>query len=136
MSLRLAVTYPATDGSMPESVELTWDDGSDPKSADLLAIVDRLLTAPSMRSHPLPVSKWEHPAGPHRTSAYTAGEHIPAGSPVAFSAMGQRVLHRYEEGVNTPAGIAGDALERDDRVESEFPSAHGTVWRKSTGDGS
>ena len=49
MSLRLAVTYPATDGSMPESVELTWDDGSDPGSADLLAIVDRLLGAPAQR---------------------------------------------------------------------------------------
>ena len=49
MSLRVVVTYPATDGSMPESVELTWDDGSDPGAVDLLAIVDRLLAAPAQR---------------------------------------------------------------------------------------
>ena len=48
MSLRLSVTYPATDGSMPESVELEWQDAI-PPARELLPLLNRLLTAPAER---------------------------------------------------------------------------------------
>lgn len=48
MSTRIAVTYAATDGSMPESVEVTWEDETpDP---DLVhALTGMLITAPRSR---------------------------------------------------------------------------------------
>jgi hypothetical protein len=45
MGLILRVTYPATDGSMPESVELEWD--TYPGADGVLRLLERLLSAPA-----------------------------------------------------------------------------------------
>lgn len=47
MGLILRVTYAATDGSMPESVELEWD--QPPAAEVLLPVVSRLVAAPGGR---------------------------------------------------------------------------------------
>lgn len=49
MSLTLRVTYAATDGSMPESVELEWPD-IQPAASTVLPLLDRLLRAPAERA--------------------------------------------------------------------------------------
>lgn len=48
MSTRISVTYPATDGSMPESVEVTWEDET--PSDDLVhSLLGLLVHAASVR---------------------------------------------------------------------------------------
>lgn len=46
MSLTLRVSYPATDGTMPESVELEWTDEV-PNALTVLPLLERLLSAPA-----------------------------------------------------------------------------------------
>lgn len=45
MTLRINVTYSATDGSLPESVEVEWTEGN-PATVSVLAILEQLLHAP------------------------------------------------------------------------------------------
>lgn len=47
MSLILRVSYPATDGSMPESVELEWD--QPPETDSLMPVLVALVSASAVR---------------------------------------------------------------------------------------
>jgi hypothetical protein len=52
MSVRLSVSYAATDGSMPETVEIEWSDMDESAPGVVLVVLDRLLAAPRDRSQP------------------------------------------------------------------------------------
>lgn len=54
MTVRLSVTYAATDGLMPESIEIEWQDLSPDAGNVVLAALDQLLDAP-LRRRPLPL---------------------------------------------------------------------------------
>lgn len=47
MTVRLSVTYSATDGSMPENVEIVWEDEA-PEPVLLSSIVESLVGAPRL----------------------------------------------------------------------------------------
>ena len=52
MNLRITANYPATDGSMPESVDVEWTDVQTVEDCALaLDVLDRLITAPSKVRH-------------------------------------------------------------------------------------
>lgn len=42
--LRIQATYAATDGSMPEQIEVVWDDA--PSTADVVAVIESLAALP------------------------------------------------------------------------------------------
>lgn len=48
MTVKIHVEYPATDGSMPESVEVEWADEA--RQGDVMAVLDRLLAVAGERS--------------------------------------------------------------------------------------
>jgi hypothetical protein len=135
-TVRISATYPATDGSMPESVEVEW--GLEP--GDALAkeaidlVLDRLLAAPSRRG----VSRTDAERtifGGSSAGTYTAGKTIHAGSMVAFGPDGFTL---YPAGCDDlgPAsvptsGVSGERLEAGDSLVKERSVSGLPVWVKN-----
>lgn len=90
MSLTLRVSYPATDGTMPESVELEWADGV-PDAATVLPLLERLLSAPA-----------EHRAGLFPT--LTAAAAAPDSGPYSLTHAAKR---------GDILGLCGDGFVRN-----------------------
>ena len=50
MTIIVTAVYPASDGRVPESMEVRWEDGV-PGAADLLNVIDALSRVPRERDH-------------------------------------------------------------------------------------
>lgn len=148
MNLRIAVTYPATDGSMPESVEVEWLEfapADHPAGADIVDVLDRLLTAPSRRgvSRTAEEEEWSAALKAHAETTksifggssagtYTAGRMIHAGSAVALGPDGYTLYPAGSDEVlhYAPAGVAAERLETGDVLGYDRPESENRVWSK------
>lgn len=49
-SVRITATYPATDGTMPETVEVTYEVPTEPRQGEICAVILALCLAARRRS--------------------------------------------------------------------------------------
>jgi hypothetical protein len=47
--IRIQASYPATDGSCPESIEIEWNDEAPPSPRDLVELIGALAHVPNAR---------------------------------------------------------------------------------------
>lgn len=134
MTVRISVTYPATDGSMPENVEVEWDlPGSEIPHDAFLRVLIALLTAPGNRaapfdSGPLGFRAWADISVGQWAGALAPGDDVhPLGVP-----------GRSIDGIPTDKyshlGVAVTDLKRGDTLTwgpSEDMSVKTMTWRKA-----
>lgn len=141
MNLRITASYAATDGSMPESVDVAWDGitagSAYPTTSDLLAVIDRLIGAPGIRSSTYgpdeAVRSAVLAAAPEAGSKFRAGVEIPMGTPLAFAANGFTLYPHDHEKASFPAGVAIEHVPAGAAMMADEHASRGVrVWRKET----
>lgn len=128
MNLRISVTYPATDGSMPENVEVEWGDVGGPAAGEVSAVLETLILAPA-KARELGARAYFPGVRTHEFRAAAAAD---PGDDVVADLMG-RVLPLSgigeQGGVFSMFGVLVDAMAAGDRMVFD-----GGKWRQVKGD--
>lgn len=126
MNLRITASYAATDGRMPESIDVVWDEfdpDDHPGGADIVDVVDLLMAAPQVRSASYPATS-EPGNGP-----LVAYGDMPAGTSVGMITHLMRAAHDRVLGY----GVLIDSVKAGNEVEiaHEMGAAGRIAYRRA-----
>jgi hypothetical protein len=124
MTVRISVTYAATDGRMPENVEIEWSD--EPPSDDVVKVVSHLMAVPD-RGYSIDLPATARPEL-YSIPGLAAAVEIPM-STVAHVTRGWLEPYDGESDASVAAPVLEDIVQGRRVVLVDRPDGFGKGWR-------